>query len=419
MAANIEKGQTTGHQSDRFGNDLLNELSKKGKSTASLTSMLDGFTFSPTVHNDASKPKGQEDGPFSNKFESARPAPSGLRNESFPSSKEKSWSNPSQRRNGKKTKKCCGIPLWLVVVLAISAIILVALAVILPIALIVIPNQKKSPPETAASCSTKLTCNNGGVAVSGSSGSCHCICTDNFTGQDCNTANTAGCGTVHTDAVPSATIGSGLAPLINNAQKDFNISLNATAILGTFYDSDLSCNSQNALVGLKTNTKRQEDASLEPRNRRKRTSESDRVENQPPLPTITSRPDDSEQSQFQRRQQNGQGVVTSAGLWLAGTETAPAGSQPTPTGALPKGKGPPGFNNQAPDVVNFARTAVLYVLQASNSLDAAVSASNQLVSYYGNTGDLDPNKISLGGGWTANLVTEQITDQGKTIGKGT
>lgn len=409
LASNIETGRTSSKNSDWFGNDLLRQLAKRGKSTASLGHVLEGFTFSPTVHDEERKRELQRGVLFNQKFEETRKGRSMLKQMDLAPTPEPSSHRgepPVQRR-----RRCCGMPLWVFSLLIIVIIILVALAVILPVVLVVVPRQNHQQ-SVSGECSSTKPCQNGGSSVQDSAGKCQCICVNNFSGSNCQMAQASGCGTIQTQWVLEATVGQDLVNLIQSAQGSYKIPLNATEIVPLLTSNDLSCSSQNALVSLNGKSSKRAAEVLED------------LSNGSPLPSqITPQSAASVTltgSDLMPRQGE---IATSAGLQIAGpasqTSTASAQSSSSPASSG-KGSDSGNFDENSPRTLNLAQTAILYTLQTSQSLNAAVLANSMLQSFLNKKGaNTDPSHVDLGNGWSVDLKSEVVSGNGHTVGEGT
>ncbi|KAI9712269.1 MAG: hypothetical protein M1828_001712 [Chrysothrix sp. TS-e1954] len=379
MASDLERGHTGNKNADWFEDELLKEKAARGKSTTSLNSMLDNFAFSPTVIGTSSRDSRRGlAGP------SPDPRACGQRHARSVSEREKRWEHdmPPHSR-----KRCCGIPMGICILLFAVAFVLIALAIVLPITLIVVPNSKSHAPSVTG-CEKTLPCANGGASVLDLSGKCQCVCTDDFTGSNCTTQNDNGCGPILTTTLYNASIGSKLASLIYNAESNFGIPLNASALIPIFSANDLNCDSQNGLIALSGIAAR----SLKLR----------RV-----VPLVTA-PAASSSSNQQ--------VVTSAGVAFDGsTATVPASAGPT--GASMSSSGRVQGNVTASQTLGFAQTAILYVVQADNKLNSGVVAQSNLQNYMDNPMGSAKN-VSLGDMWMADLVDFTLTSStGGTVGE--
>lgn len=131
-------------------------------------------------------------------------------------------------------------------------LILAAAAIVLPIEFLVIRKQidNRSGLSPLQKCQSELTCRNGGTNVV-NQGVCSCICTNGFTGSDCSSAGATGCTmTTLTGAtnISNVTLGDAIPRLIAQASTNFSIPLSPTAILAKFNTANLSCTAENALV---------------------------------------------------------------------------------------------------------------------------------------------------------------------------
>ncbi|KAJ2905675.1 hypothetical protein MKZ38_004750 [Zalerion maritima] len=156
------------------------------------------------------------------------------------------------KRERDTRRRCCGLPLWGFIVVVIIVIILIAAAVVIPLQFFVFNQDNGDVKSALSECQTSLPCQNGGTNVI-SQGVCSCICTNGFTGSDCSTAGSEGCTTVTIDStnstnISNVTLGQAIPRLIESAQTNFSVPLSATAILAKLNTDSLSCTSQNALV---------------------------------------------------------------------------------------------------------------------------------------------------------------------------
>ena len=184
-------------------------------------------------------------------------SPSRLNQQSAPY--ETTRSRPDRSQKG--GRRCCGMPMWAFILLAIVLLLLVAAAVVIPVVLIVLPRQRNSPtpqPGSASdlnNCPNSAPCQNGGVSVV-SNNACRCVCTNGFTGQSCTLSSDASC--ISTDVADSdasnpfrnATLGNAMPRLLTGASQNFSIPLNTSQLLSLFSTNNMSCTSENALVTL-------------------------------------------------------------------------------------------------------------------------------------------------------------------------
>ncbi|CAK7232628.1 hypothetical protein SBRCBS47491_008337, partial [Sporothrix bragantina] len=166
------------------------------------------------------------------------------------------------QRNG-KGRRCCGLPLWGFVMIVIVILVIIAAAVVIPLEFFVIRKQNNGSNSALAKCQSQITCANGGTNVVSTQGVCSCICTNDFTGFDCSVAGDNGCTTAtiassaSTSSLANVTLGNALPRLIEQAQQNFSIPLSGTEILAVFSSGNLSCVAENALVTFDGETTRQ------------------------------------------------------------------------------------------------------------------------------------------------------------------
>ena len=158
---------------------------------------------------------------------------------------------PESEGSRKGKRRCCGLPLWAFILVAILVLGIIAAAIILPLEFFVFRNQAQAT--ALADCQSQLECANGGTNVI-SQDVCSCICTNGFTGANCTVSSAAGCTTstlVSPDGqnnIEDVTLGQAVPRLIADAQGNFSVPLSGTAILAGFNSASLSCQTQNALV---------------------------------------------------------------------------------------------------------------------------------------------------------------------------
>ncbi|KAI4248394.1 MAG: hypothetical protein L6R40_000953 [Gallowayella cf. fulva] len=160
---------------------------------------------------------------------------------------------PDHSEYGKRYqgRRCCGLPIWAFILLCIILLLLIAAAIIIPITLIVLPRQNSNSGRSADGCKRSFPCSNGGTSVLEGS-SCRCICMNGFTGAFCNIPADSGCTTanikVDQSSYQNATVGTSITRLINSAKSNYSISLDPSIVLSKFSSQNLTCTSQNALV---------------------------------------------------------------------------------------------------------------------------------------------------------------------------
>ncbi|KAI1427450.1 hypothetical protein F5Y12DRAFT_712258 [Xylaria sp. FL1777] len=149
----------------------------------------------------------------------------------------------------KTRRRCCGLPLWGFLLVIVIVIAIIVAAVVVPVELLVV---KKSNAQPVQNCMQELPCANGGTSVV-TQGVCSCICSNGFVGKNCTTPAAQGCTTTtleREDAteISNVTIGQAIPRLVLDAQTNFSVPLSATSILSKFSSAGLSCNAENALV---------------------------------------------------------------------------------------------------------------------------------------------------------------------------
>jgi hypothetical protein len=367
LASNLDRGRTAsrlgmegwlgpGDGNGHGHNNSSGGLEKYRRSAGSISSMLASF---PPPRG--ATPNGHEHrGSLANWSSRRSSAP-------LPSD-----SDSGSRTRSRKTRRCCGIPLWLFVTLLLLLLGLIAAAAIIPVVLIVLPNQTdtsspKAQSEVAGTqaamltkCATKLTCENGGQALtsSGSDGdSCRCLCVNSFTGPTCSTQSTAGCSSIAVSGMQeNATIGNAIPRLLSLAGTDYDLQLDTQTLLGLFNEADLNCAAENALVSFDGKAQKHR-----------------RV----PVPQETqTQAASSQTSSSQPAEATSNGIVFDSS---PSPSQSSASTAPSPTSSSSSSSSPSSVSTASETVdVDFARVAVLYVLQSSSSLQDAESAQKAL-----------------------------------------
>ncbi|KAK1238355.1 hypothetical protein MKX07_006501 [Trichoderma sp. CBMAI-0711] len=304
----------------------------------------------------------------------------------------------------RKGRRCCGLPLWGFILVIVLMLCIIAAAVVVPLEFFVFKNLGHHDDPSAVNldtCAKTLPCLNGGSAVV-LNNACSCICTNGFTGANCGTGGSAGCTTtnlVPTDGssrINNVTLGMAIPRIIADSNKNFSIPLVGTSILAKFNSGNLSCIAQNALVTFDGQSTR-----IGLANARVQSSTVDPAKDKTgttkisgPMPDLTSR-------QLQPAQ--GESFLLSP---RAGSST----SAPSPKQT--------GLFTVTEEVLDFARTAVLYVLQ-EDTLDAANTAQTQLQQFFTQATQSitklgsqvtvkEASSISIGGNRTVDLVDATV-----------
>lgn len=364
LASNLERGDT----SSKFGNEWLNGNKEKH-----------GSMLHPALR--------------------ASPATLGSFN-SGPHSPGRT-SGGNEKPVGKAVRRrCCGMPVWLFVVVFICLFLVILAAVLIPIFVVVIPHSRHSGTASAnalSTCSSALTCLNGGTNILTSENSCECLCTNGFSGEICSVRSGVDCTSLTTDAITNATVGTSLPSLLTGALSTYNMNLNASTMLSLFNSANLSCTSENALVwfpGLSTRSFKQP-VMLRPLLGERKVAVA------PPSVTPTT---------LLRRQN----AATMNGIVFAMSTSTPTVNTPSSTAASSTTTATATSSSSLvphdANTLNFARTVVLYIFQSSASLTVAETALQKLQAALGTSSTANGNAVDLGSGWTVDLMTKTLSD---------
>ncbi|KAG8534282.1 uncharacterized protein KY384_001126 [Bacidia gigantensis] len=414
LATQLDRGKTT----SRVGVlDMLNkkdmerrDRDEKGSRDGSISDMLAAFPSpTPTASPGFSKPVGW-----------GAASPHGKSNLSR--AQTVTYGSSRSRQTHRRGRRCCGMPIWAFILLLIILLLLIAAAVVIPVTLVVIPKQNKASNPTAESCKTSNACLNGGVSVVLNK-QCHCICSGRHTGATCNQDPDTDCTTTSIQVqnsttspvfnYPDATLGLSIPRILEAAQANFSITLSGWRIAALFNYNNQTCTNENALITF--NSK-----SIKPKARRRRKQRSllqslfhPHSEDQDPLddsPTLVSHPSKSKTLRARASAQSSNGIVFAPGTAPGETGTTPASSSPTfassPTDNTPSMSTKP----ITPLILDFARTAVLFVLQETGDLGQATTAMTKINVLLG--GD-DPPANS-----TVETGQQSLGSQGLTVDLG-
>ncbi|KAJ4316912.1 hypothetical protein N0V84_007636 [Fusarium piperis] len=310
----------------------------------------------------------------------------------------------------KRRRRCCGLPVWGFVLVMILLLGIIAAAVLVPLEFFVFKNlsNKDKPQTELAQCQESLTCRNGGTNVL-SKGVCSCICTNGFTGSDCSVGGSDGCTTADLGGdFSNVTIGKAIPRLLEGASANFSIPLNGTIILNSLNAGNLSCIAQNSLVTFDGSSTREGKASS-------KESESDSEEK---LELESASPDLAVRAEPTSITISGEAptflVVDESTPTMVPTTTGSA-SGPEQTMATESGgaASPTATFAVTEDVLDFARVAVLYVLQEEDSESAqeAQSAIGRFLARAHKDSGVPTNtaeSIKLGGNNTVDLLRFKI-----------
>ena len=415
LASNLDRGKTA----SRAGMlDVLNrkdlekrEEAEKGSRDGSISDILAAFPSpSPTTA-----------GPSKPAFWGAA-SPHGKSNLSRAQTVTYGSTRSNRTHRG---RRICGIPVWGFILLLIILLLLIAAAVVIPVTLIVIPRQNSQGP-SIDSCKQSNPCANGGSTLVITQ-SCRCICAGGFTGSTCNTNPDPACTSFNipvdgtTTSYPNATLGSSIPRILSAASNNYSIPIRGYTLAALFSYTNLSCASENALITFNQKSQRRRDLAdiLSPQ-----ISEQQVLTHQDlvpiPLAEILS-PSPSHHKSPPRilsaraSVSSSNGIVFAAGSGPngAGGTTAPT-DVPPPPAAVPSASAPaPTVEPKpiTPVVLDFARTAVLFIFQETSDLNVATTATNRLQALLSGGKTFDASQTSVGGNLTVDL-------SGLTVGFG-
>lgn len=395
LASNLDRGKTA----SRFGMGWFDEERYKSDSNSekrrsgSISDILASFP-----------PPALATPPGSRGSRALTNWPSHLRHSALPSESDMGEVRP-------RRKRCCGMPLWVFLLLLLLVLMLVAAAVVVPVMLIVVPRQRNAERSDSASalasCAKSLQCQNGGTNIVGSNGGCSCLCVNGFTGTQCSEASTTGCATMDVDAASNATVGSAIPRLVEAAGTNFTVPLNGSAIVALFSANNLSCSTENALVtfgGLSSRSLTFNHGVSEDKSSRA-------------TPVLKKRQNTSSAT---GAAVTSNGIVFESGSPTS-TSTASGASSTASTSSLSSYSSLSTTSSNT-TTLDFARVAVLFVLQNSGQLSDAATAQENLQAFFSSgttsTGQkINAANMTLSGSYTANLDTHSIVvPNGTTVG---
>lgn len=333
---------------------------------------------------------------------------------------------------------------WVFVLVVAILVAALVTAIVIPLLAFVFKKigHHGGPAEAAlADCQTQLSCENGGTSVA-SQGVCSCICTRGFTGSSCTVPDATGCTTTDlvasngTPTISNVTLGNAIPRLVAASETNFSVPLSGTDILARLNEAGLSCVAQNSLVtfnGQALSASSEDDGVLQP--------SAIAAEAPDSISVVTVLPGQSE-------------VVTVAGkdaahgsalstifattvtisvtvhvrpTTTAGTQAATSPLSPTTTATPTPSKTQSQSSSAATlsvtdEVLDFARVAVLYVLE-QHGLDDATTAQTALQRFFTtamtspgvSTGEA--SDVALGGGNSVNLVDLSVNVGSGPVGR--
>ena len=393
LASNLDRGKTA----SRVGMlDLLNAKEKEkesrekaAKGDGSISDILAAFPSpsptTPTAHRPSGWPT---------------PSPHGK----SALSRAQTPGNSSSVSQRQRRRKCCGLPVWAFVLLMIIILLLIAAAVIIPITLVVIPRQHKNSSPDLSTCQTTLPCAHGGSSIV-IDNKCRCICSNNFLGSTCNTPADSGCTSIDasgpspTASYHGATLGDSIPRIFTGAQANFSVPLTTYTVLSLFSAANLSCASENALVTFGQQPQRRDTAQLPLPNL-------DFLQDSIPLPLeeIISRPTKTHHHSSRTLHARGSAQTTNGIIFAA--PSVDTGSGAAPATSTAGTTSPSSSSNEKPitqRVLDFARTAVLFIFQETSSLQQTQTALDRLQATLSSGKTFDATQTSAGGNITVDL----------------
>lgn len=386
LASNLDRGKTA----SRLGMlDMLNAKEKesrekagKGSRTGSISEILAAFPSpSPTT------PTGQRP--------SGWPSPSPHGKSNLSRAQTVHYGSSAGRRN--KKRRCCGMPAWAFILLLIILLLLIAAAVVIPITLIVLPRQHKNNSPTLASCQSSSPCGNGGTNVLIGK-ACRCVCANGYTGFNCTTAGDSSCTTSDvpvtgsTAAYKNSTLGSSIPRLITAAQSNYSIPISSYTLLSLFSVSNLSCSSENALVTFNSQSQRR-DLELPLLSSEVHVNHRPKLLN---LEEVIAQPTKTHHQPSHVLAARGAAQTSNDIIFAAPTESPAAAPSSAPTSGSDE-------KTITSTVLDFARTAVLFIFQETSSLEITTAALTKLQTTLSNGKTFDASQTSAGGNITVDF----------------
>lgn len=397
LAANLDRGRTASRLGmlDMFGS---NEKLGGNNRHSTMSDMISAFPApafggTPTNKRDADWPLGEKGGAYA------------------------STSDLSKGATQKRRRRCCGLSLPVFIAVLVVIIILIAAAVLIPIFLILVPRQHHSSVDLS-DCASSHPCGNGGTSIVDRD-TCVCVCSNGFTGSQCETSgNAEDCMTITLNdgaiEYKNATIGLSIMPPLSDAQTRFDIPLNVSTILSLFSSNNLTCTSENSLMDFNSSSLNQGTQTkrfvmlpgFEP------PAQPSVIYGEPHRPGITNRaePDCSELSLERRQDEAAFSTGTSNGIVFQASSATISSVSPAATaasdvstvtsvsGTTTLGASPTASNMNAEspspsssatpssavteEDQNFAKVVVLFALQESHTMAFAVNAQQRMELFF-------------------------------------
>ncbi|KAL4922209.1 hypothetical protein BDW62DRAFT_79211 [Aspergillus aurantiobrunneus] len=394
LATNLEHGRTASRNDLlNFGGGSRHPFGDPNRKSGSIKDILASFP------NPAATPEGRSSWPTFWR----RSTPHQLNS-------QEQGQETGQEKGNTQRRRCCGMPMWAFITACIILLLVIAAAVLIPIFLVAVPRENKSSNSSNAQCENSTPCSNGGVSVS-SGDDCSCVCVNGFTGSRCTTTGDASCATTEitrNSTSRNATVGDNLPRLFQDSQDNFSIPLDPVTIMALFSQNNVSCTTENALVSFKglssnDNKRRALFPDFVNKDRPMSGNEEPNIPIPSYVPTATLLPRD---------------VATKNGILFEDnkTEESPNSGEPTPS---PTNQAiPTSTPTVTTEIVDFSRIAVLYILQKTGALDAAMFSAESIQrhledSYSNSTGgnfSFDLARAGVKGSFTLDFEDFTITD---------
>lgn len=315
---------------------------------------------------------------------------------------------PSNSNGGKKQSKpgrrCCGLPLWGFLLIMFITLLIVAAAIVVPLYLLVLhkpsSNSSNSAASALAKCQQSVICANGGTVVV-LADTCSCICVNGFTGSTCTIASSKGCTTMNISSsnasYSNVTLGDAIPRLVQQAQANFSVPLSSDVILARFSSANLSCGTENALV------------TFDGQSERKGSDSS------PGAPATTAAARLARATPFSTSITTFTTTLSGSSIAVDASSTGVvASTTPTPTSSA--------TFIITEETLDFARVAVLYILQQQN-LNNAVTAQSAMQTFFNDIfdgrGNTQAANVDVKSGNTVNFVNLSVNiGSGSVGGKG-
>lgn len=289
-------------------------------------------------------------------------------------------------------RRCCGLPLWGFFMVLLVLLMIIAAAVVVPLKILVLDKHSLVTLTAVEQCAANpaTTCQNDGTSVLGNGG-CACICTNGFTGSTCQSADATGCTTINLpgSALSNVTIGDSISRLITASMTNFSVPLNETMVLARFNSANLSCVTENALVTFQGRSERTGQAS-------------DLV-----TPVRTAAPTAPATTKVKRQGSPSAESPAADSIVFDSTPT-PAVAPPPSSSSAPIANSS-GVYQVTEEALDFARVAVLYILQQVTVEDAII-AQGALNGFFklGSYTNLAALNVSVGAGRVVDLLNFSV-----------